>query len=554
MGISGKISNIRKLLTIAFFLSCSWGYAQQINLTSLVKNNPDGSQSLLNHVPRKVTLGLAAKTSSVNSNQMLDLRIIMPSRDQAGLDNLIQNLYNPKSPLYHKFLTTQQFNQQYGASQVDTPIVINYLQSLGLTVKSRSNNGFILTVTGPVSKIGPAFKVNINNYKGMDGKMFFAPDSNPTIPPQVAGKIYAIVGLDNLMKIHPHYHQGNRILAKNASVSPAVKHNGIAVPKMIIKPLVSPPAAPTGLTAVASASSVILYWNASSGATSYNVYSSSSIAGPFNVLLASGVTTTNFQDYPESNGIPVYYEVAAIGAGGQSGNSGEASATPVGFLGYGGFLGPSDIADAYNLKSLSSNGSGQTLGLYELDGYTRGDITTFEGFYALPNVTLTNIYTDGAPGTPGPDSGEVTLDIEIAVAVAPGLSSIRVYEAPPLTTYPSGWIDQWDAIINDPSHPNIISLSYGGDELNNYFAYDHSVFSELAAVGVTVFASSGDSGAYDNCDGGTNPPNCTVDQEPASGVLSVDDPASDPYVTGVGISILKVNNAGSSSMKHIVVK
>jgi fibronectin type 3 domain-containing protein len=89
---------------------------------------------------------------------------------------------------------------------------------------------------------------------------------------------------------------------------------------------VSPPAAPTNLAAAAGNAQVSLGWTASSGATSYNVYRSTTSGAE--TLLQSGITTTSFTDTEVSNGTTYFYKVAAANAGGTSPLSNEASATP----------------------------------------------------------------------------------------------------------------------------------------------------------------------------------------------------------------------------------
>jgi len=68
-------------------------------------------------------------------------------------------------------------------------------------------------------------------------------------------------------------------------------------------------------------------------------------------------------------------------------------------------------------------GSGQTLALYELDGFAALDITTYENHFGIaPNITVTPIAVDGSVNGCGANCDEVELDIEAAAALAPGLS------------------------------------------------------------------------------------------------------------------------------------
>ncbi len=91
------------------------------------------------------------------------------------------------------------------------------------------------------------------------------------------------------------------------------------------------PSAPAGLSATAGNQQVSLSWTASSGATSYNLMRGMVSGGPYTQI--SAATTTYYVDTSVTNGTTYYYVVTAVSAGGQSGNSNQASATPTGAAG-----------------------------------------------------------------------------------------------------------------------------------------------------------------------------------------------------------------------------
>jgi N-acetylneuraminic acid mutarotase/fibronectin type 3 domain-containing protein len=93
-----------------------------------------------------------------------------------------------------------------------------------------------------------------------------------------------------------------------------------------------PPDAPQGLAAAAGDGQVVLSWQASAGASGYNVYRSDSP----NVTLdadnrqnATLVQTTTFTDTNVENGVTYYYIVTAVGEGGESAASEVVEATPL---------------------------------------------------------------------------------------------------------------------------------------------------------------------------------------------------------------------------------
>ena len=196
--------------------------------------------------------------------------------------------------------------------------------------------------------------------------------------------------------------------------------------------------------------------------------------------------------------------------------------------GPGGGLTPSDIKTAYNLGGVSQTGSGQTLALFELDGYTASDISAYESAYGLPAVPLQNVLVDGYSGAAGSGAAEVTLDIELMTALAPGVSKILVYEAP---NSDAGVVDTYNKIASD-NLAKAVSTSWGEAENSASASVrnsENTAFQQMAAQGQSVYAAAGDSGADDN-----------------GSSLSVDDPASQPYMVGVGGTSLTTAGAGGA--------
>jgi subtilase family serine protease len=208
--------------------------------------------------------------------------------------------------------------------------------------------------------------------------------------------------------------------------------------------------------------------------------------------------------------------IRTLGGGGSSTGGNATGSGPQGmYLGY-------DFRAAYGIPD-SLDGSGQTVGLFELTGYYPGDITNYESEAGLPNVSVQPILIDGFDGddTNMDYAVEVTGDIEMAIAMAPGLSSVLVYEGPtpqyeaPIETnfvQYSTTTAQINDVLNRMATDNLarqLSCSYEMDiNLSTV-----QIFQQFAAQGQSFFQGSGDFGAY-------------------PGVI--DEPADDPYLTVVG--------------------
>ena len=132
------------------------------------------------------------------------------------------------------------------------------------------------------------------------------------------------------------------------------------------------------------------------------------------------------------------------------------------------------------------NGSGQTLALLEFAGYYASDITAYETAAHLPNVTLTNVLLDGFGGGQTNNGLEVSLDIEMGIAMAPGLDRIIVYEG----TMPNDVLNQ----IATDNLAKQISSSWTWSGYPNTPPMEQ-IFQQYAAQGQTYFNAAGDTGA-----------------------------------------------------------
>jgi subtilase family serine protease len=142
------------------------------------------------------------------------------------------------------------------------------------------------------------------------------------------------------------------------------------------------------------------------------------------------------------------------------------------------------------------------------------------------NVPLQNVLIDGFSGVPTGNGGEieVSLDIEMAISMAPALAKIIVYEGSPFNFHPN---DVLNRIATDNSAKQI-SCSWGWT--GGPQATTDQIFQQMAIQGQTFFTASGDSDAY---------PAGTVDSPFGFGT-----PSDSAYLTSVGGTTLTMNGAG----------
>jgi kumamolisin len=192
---------------------------------------------------------------------------------------------------------------------------------------------------------------------------------------------------------------------------------------------------------------------------------------------------------------------------------------------------PQQIQTAYNFNPLYTagyNGAGQSIAIATAFSYNLNDIRTFQTNFGLAQNPIININVDGLSTTP---DSETTLDIEWSSAMAPG-ATIRAYLG--INNALSTFTDVYNRIVTDNAAA-VMSTSWGLCEPqmpSASIATDHNVFQQAATQGISIFAASGDQGAFD-CSG--------------SASLAVDFPASDPYVTAVGGTTLTLTSSNAIS-------
>ena len=348
-------------------------------------------------------------------SQTLQLAISLPLRNQNELDTLLQQLYDPASPNYRRFLTAQQFTDQFGPTVVDYQRVIGFAQAHGLKIAHTFSNRLIVDVSGPAANIEQAFQIRMQVYQHpTEHRTFYAPDVEPSV--EAGLPILTVDGLSTFSLPRP--------MLKRAQPNAGVHSN-----------------------------------------------------------------------------------TTGSGGGGQ-------------------FLG-SDMRAAYG-GGTALDGTGQVVGLIELGPYRLTDVLSYFSSLGQPlNVPIVNVVlsADGVCSNieppPGPcDDGEEVIDIQQAIAMAPNLSALIVYEA-----YSSS-VQAVDA-YNQAAADNLakqISISFGWSGTPSSEPSYEQVFEELETQGQSSFVASGDGGAS----------------------LSGGYPGNSPNITDVGGTDLTTASAGGA--------
>lgn len=130
----------------------------------------------------------------------MQLQLQRSAAQEQALQQFIDQLHNPKSPQFHKWLTAEQFGQTYGTSQQDVGAITSWLQSQGFTVNSVSPSRMTVDFSGNAGQVQQAFHTAIHNLN-VNGVRHIANMSDPRIPAALAP---AVAGVVSLHDFTPH--------------------------------------------------------------------------------------------------------------------------------------------------------------------------------------------------------------------------------------------------------------------------------------------------------------------------------------------------------------
>jgi xanthomonalisin len=154
------------------------------------------------HVPDAVTDGSAKLVAHAGAAQRYELAMALPVRNEAALDALLAEQQNPHSPLYHRWLSVEEFAARFAPGAAEYARVTEFLKAQGFQVTTEHENRLAVSFSGSTQQVERAFHVTMNNYRHpAEDRTFFAPDREPAID-GLDTPVLLIAGLDNYVLPH----------------------------------------------------------------------------------------------------------------------------------------------------------------------------------------------------------------------------------------------------------------------------------------------------------------------------------------------------------------
>ncbi|HZE50639.1 MAG TPA: S53 family peptidase [Jatrophihabitantaceae bacterium] len=149
--------------------------------------------------------GDARVLGNTSADQRVDFGVLLKMRDQAGAVATLQNISDPNSPDYGKWLTSGGFTANYGPAKPDVAAVRNWLGAQGFTLRKTLPSGLYVEVSGTVAQVQKVFKTTVKNYsyRGQTVHSNSSALSFPSsTPASVINAVGGILGVDQGAQIH----------------------------------------------------------------------------------------------------------------------------------------------------------------------------------------------------------------------------------------------------------------------------------------------------------------------------------------------------------------
>jgi subtilase family serine protease len=192
------------LSVVAFFLLLPiFASAQTSNVAPRITAAVDGTNLTVlrgnTHPLARAQYDRGSAPASLTMGHMLLVLQRSPAQE-AALETLMAQQQDSKSANYHKWLTPQQFGEQFGPADQDIQTITSWLQSNGFQVGAVSHGRTLIDFSGTAGQVQLAFHTAIHRYVLANGEQHWANSTDPAIPVALAP---VVVGVNKLNDFHP---------------------------------------------------------------------------------------------------------------------------------------------------------------------------------------------------------------------------------------------------------------------------------------------------------------------------------------------------------------
>jgi Pro-kumamolisin, activation domain/Fibronectin type III domain/IPT/TIG domain len=174
--------------------------------------------------------GGSRAAGAVAASSQVSAQVALALPNQSAVTAYIDGTTNPSSSLYHRYLSKGQFASKFGPSAATVAAVESALRADGLKVGSVSANRLLINVSGSAAKVGATFHTGLEHVRLASGEMGQATTSAIRLPASLAGKVTAVVGLNQLVRPTDGALRPIKALEHGKTAAPAATASGTGGP------------------------------------------------------------------------------------------------------------------------------------------------------------------------------------------------------------------------------------------------------------------------------------------------------------------------------------
>lgn len=184
------------LVAVLLLAACAPSSASSRTAAAATPSPTTAAHAPSAHAPSAHAGSAPTRIGPAQPGETLSIALLLHGRSPAELASLLAAINDPRSPLYHHYLTPAELAQRFGADPADVARASAALRAAGLTGIVPSPDGTQLDAQGTVAQLEALFGVALDAYRTADGRLAVAPESAPRIPPALASVATGVLGLD----------------------------------------------------------------------------------------------------------------------------------------------------------------------------------------------------------------------------------------------------------------------------------------------------------------------------------------------------------------------
>jgi Pro-kumamolisin, activation domain/Subtilase family len=116
---------------------------------------------------------------------------------QGALDRYLQQVQDPASPNYQRYLTARQIGERFGIGPAELARIRKSLEAAGLHVTEAYPQRTSIRASGTVARVSAFFRTTLGEFRERSGRVYHRPLRTPAVPSALRRSVVGVTGLSN---------------------------------------------------------------------------------------------------------------------------------------------------------------------------------------------------------------------------------------------------------------------------------------------------------------------------------------------------------------------